>query len=66
MSAIFKATDKSTGEIVWIDDLYWFEQQGIHDMRGIGSLGEVWDLEFVWQPPVTIVFTDMTDLGKQG
>jgi len=45
---IFRATNQSTGEVIIIDDLYWFEEQGVHDMQGIGNFGEEWKLEFIY------------------
>jgi hypothetical protein len=44
--AIFKAVNRKTGEIVWITDLYWFEENGVHDMTGEGSY-DSWELTFV-------------------
>jgi len=46
--AIFKATSQSTGEVAYIDDLFWFEEQGIHDMMGIDNFYGEWKLEFIY------------------
>lgn len=51
---IFRATSQSTGEVVLVDDLYWFEEQGIHDMMGIGIFGEEWELEFIYNQGVDL------------
>jgi hypothetical protein len=31
------ATDKKTGERIQIDDLYWFEENGVHWFDGKGT-----------------------------
>lgn len=47
--AIFKATSKRTGEVVMIADLFWFEEQGVHDLSGEGNL-ENWIIEWLGPP----------------
>ena len=32
----FRAWDINHKEMVYIDDLYWFEEEGIHDFEGYG------------------------------
>jgi|GEM_PF-1231615 hypothetical protein len=55
---IFKATIKSTGEVIWIDDLYWFEENGIHDMSGDEEAEAYMDANFMsrdWYPVEPLV-----------
>lgn len=44
---IFKATNRRTGEVIGITDLYWFEEEGVRDMEGNGVHAS-YDLQFVW------------------
>ena len=44
---ILKATNTITGEVEYITDLYWFEENGVHDMSGKGHNAQ-WVLEFVF------------------
>lgn len=39
------ATDKSTGQRKEITDLYWFEQNGIHDLMDVPYFGEEWSFD---------------------
>ena len=40
MDIIIKAIDIRTGETEIIDDLYWFEENGVHDFSGEGLHGD--------------------------
>jgi uncharacterized phage protein (TIGR01671 family) len=42
----FRAINKRTGEIEYIDDMYWFEENGVHGMDGKGHFDEYWMDEF--------------------
>jgi|WetSurMetagenome_2_1015567.scaffolds.fasta_scaffold482080_2 hypothetical protein len=44
---IFKATNKKTSEVTIVTDLYWFEEEGIHDMGGVGHYCK-YDLEYIF------------------
>lgn len=48
-TVFFKATSKSTGEVVMISDLFWFEEQGVHDLSGEGNL-ENWEIKWIGPP----------------
>jgi len=50
--AIFKAVNRRTGEVVWITDLYWFEENGVHDLGGEGHDG-AWDLTYAGPLPAS-------------
>ena len=39
------ATEKSTGQRKEITDLYWFEENGVHDLTGDGHYGDNWSFE---------------------
>lgn len=39
------ATDKNTGQRKEITDLYWFEENGVHDFMDVPYFGEGWTFE---------------------
>ena len=39
------ATNKKTGHRQEVDDLYWFEENGVHDLTGEGHYGDNWSFE---------------------
>jgi len=51
-NALFKAVSRNTGEVVWITDLYWFEENGVHDLDGDGH-DESWDLTYIGPLPAS-------------
>lgn len=40
-----RAWDIKNKEMIYIDDLYWFEEMGIHDFEGLGSY-ETYDIMY--------------------
>jgi len=42
----FRAWDKKDNDMVYIDDLYWFEENGVTDFSGVGRYGEYIFMQF--------------------
>lgn len=59
------ATDVKTGKCIKINDLYWFQENGIHDWGGVGhSTQYVFDFEISGRPEATILFKPNVQLRQ--